>query len=429
MANLPGKLESGPAPASGRCRRLLVGAGMVLLCLGVAGWLLGAWLQWRAGREATQRYDFPEALEHFERCLRVWPAPSVRLEAARAARRGNRYDRFEELLSACEKSGTTTETALERELVLVQQGAFKPDVELALQQLADEDHAQAVSILEALAKGYITSFRLGHAMVALEKLIERAPDHKWAYFWRGNMHAQNEHMLDGVADFRKAVKLDPKIPEFRVALAVALVSVSKVNDAWPLLAELIRERPDNPDVLLNAAVCQCDFGDHQRALDYLQQLLAKYPDHAEGLAERGRILGAEGEGGEALVCLRRAFQLEPRSYSIGWRLFNELKAQGKHAEAKAVKERIDRLRKRDERVKKIIEQLGKDGRNVALRHEVGTLFLDAGNEPIALRWLESVLQIDPGYQPTHKVLADYYERHGQTSAAAHHRQQTGRPAQ
>ncbi len=430
MASLSGKVESAATSVvAGRCRRRWLVAGLFAVL--VADWFAGrqvwGWHHWRAGQQAMRRYDFPAALEHFERCLRVWPGLSVRLEAARAARRGNRYDRFEELLNACETDGTTAQTALERELVLAQRGTFKPDVEQALQQLADNDHAEAVSILEALAKGYITSFRLGHAMVALEKLIEHAPEHKWAYFWRGNMQVDNEHLMDAVADFRRAVELDAEIPEFRLRLAMTLVSLGKANDAWPYVAGLLRQVPPPPEILLAAARCQRDFGDRRQALEYLKRLLDEHPEHAEGWAERGRILGNEGDGAESLVCLRRAFQLEPRSYSIGFSLFNELTAQGQHAEAREIWNRIETSKRRDERMKKIQEQLGKDGRNVALRHELATLFLSGNNEATALRLFTSVLQIDPGYKPTHTALADYYRRQGNAEAAAYHRRQAGLP--
>jgi Tfp pilus assembly protein PilF len=426
MATLPGNIKPvAAAPAVGRRRRLLAGAVVMLVSLVVAGWQLWGWHHWQAGQQAMNRYDFPEALEHFESCLRVWPGPSVRLEAARAARRGNRYDQFEKLVNACETEATTAQTALERELVLAQQGTFNADVEQALQQLADSDHAEAVSILEALAKGYITSFRPGHAMVALEKLLKHAPDHKWAYFWRGNMHVDNEHVMDALADFRRAVELDPQIAEFRLRLAMTLVSLGKASDAWPYVAELLRQEPPPPDVLLVAARCQRDFGDRRQALEYLKRLLDEHSQHAEGWAERGRILGNEGEGAESLVCLRRAFQLEPRSYSIGFSLFNELTAQGHRAEAREIWNRIESSKRRDERVKKILEQLGKDGRNVALRHELATLFLSGGNESTAFRLFGSVLQIDPGYKPTHTALADYYRRQGNAEAAAFHQRQAG----
>jgi tetratricopeptide (TPR) repeat protein len=389
------------------------------------GWFGGrqlwAWYHWRSGREAMQRYDFPAALEHFERCLHVWPdSQSVQLEAARAARRGNDYDRFDEHLDACEKKGATAETALERELVLAQRGNLKQDVEKALQDLAEGTGTEAVEVLEALAQGYMANFRLGGAMVALEKLIERAPDHKWAYYWRGNVQIDSEHLSDAVPDYRRAVELDPTATPFRLRLITSLVGLNKASAAWPHVVELLRQEPANAEGLLAAARCQRDFGDRARALEYLQRLLDAHPGHAEAWAERGRIASDQRDSAESIRCLRRAYDLEPLSYSIGFSLFNELTGQGKHTEAKVVLDEI-------ERVKKLVAQLGKDRRNTAVRHELGTLFLGVKNEATALRLFDSVLQIDPEYRPTHEVLAEYYQRKGNTTAAENHRRHAGLP--
>src|ERR1700722_2225246 len=77
-------------------RWALAGAGVLIVAAWFGGRQLWAWHHWREGRQAFQSYDFPDALAHFERCLRVWPGSvSVRLEAARAARREELIERAE----------------------------------------------------------------------------------------------------------------------------------------------------------------------------------------------------------------------------------------------------------------------------------------------------------------------------------------------
>jgi type IV pilus assembly protein PilF len=430
MALVPEKVEpdlASPKPTPPTRRRRLLLAAVLLLA---AGWLGGrqlwAWHHWRTAQEAMERFDFVEALDQFERCLRVWPgSTAVRLEAARAARRGNVLDHFDVYLSACEKQGVTAETALERELLRAQRGDLPPTLELPLQRLIQEDHPQVISILEALGRGYTQTFRLGGALEVYKHLIERRPDHKWAYFWRGNILEENEHEADAVIDYRRAVELDPKRTEFRVRLAVALVEFGKVSDAWPYLAELLNETPDRADVVFAAARCQRDLGDRARALEYLDQLLKEHPEHAEGWAERGRIAGYQGEAAEALGCLRRAFAIDSRSPGIGHALYTELTAQGLHDEAKRVFEISERSKKQFERFRLVLDKLSKDGTNVELRYELGVLCLNNKGEAGALRWFSSVLLLDPGHKKTHAVLADYYQRKGDTASAAYHRQQLG----
>jgi len=63
-----------------------------------------------------------------------------------------------------------------------------------------------------------------------------------------------------------------------------------------------------------------------------------------------------------------------------------------------------------------------DPDNVSLRHETGVIYLALGHEEEAARWFQSVLQLDPDHAPTHRVLADYFQKHGDAQRAEHHRQ-------
>ena len=90
---------------------------LVVLVVAAAGWL-GGWNLWayhhlRAAEEAARNWEFAEALEHYKISLHVWPnSGPIRLQAARSARLGDLYDQAEEQLTACEKGGTTPETAM-----------------------------------------------------------------------------------------------------------------------------------------------------------------------------------------------------------------------------------------------------------------------------------------------------------------------------
>jgi thioredoxin-like negative regulator of GroEL len=157
-------------------------------------------------------------------------------------------------------------------------------------------------------------------------------------------------------------------------------------------------------------------------VEYLDTLLREQPDNAEALAERGRACGDLAKGGEALRCLRRAFVLQPRAYTIGSSLLAELRSQGKDSEADRVSRQVQALKEHEERIQELTAKVHKTPRNAPVRHELGVLYLKAGNEDTALSWLFGALQDDPDYRPTHKVLADYYQRKGDSERAAIHRQ-------
>jgi tetratricopeptide (TPR) repeat protein len=432
MSQLANSVQASAAEVPGnphrrrRLRWVLALAMVLVIGGGVGGRQLWAWNHWRAARKALGRYDFAEALEHFECCLRVWPgSPAMRLEALRTARRGNRIDRFNEYLAACEKDGSTEGIALEQAMLHAQQGELA-DVEGPLMQLIHENHPGTPLIAEALFHGFMQSFRLGHARFVVDVLLQHEPDHPWAHFWRASLLEDSARLPDAILDYRRAYELDPRHREFRVRLAQALVQNGQADRAWTHVSALLQEAPTDPDVLLAAAKCQRDLGDNPGALRYLETLLREHPDHVDGWAERGLILGDQGDLEESIRCLRRAFDLDPRKYRIGFALFNELHEQGRHPEARGVWEKIERRKHDGERLEEIVIQLSKDDRNVALRHELGVLSLRNDAEATALRWFASVLQIDPGYEPTHAALAEYYQRKGDSAGAEYHRKRAGK---
>ena len=55
------------------------------------------------------------------------------------------------------------------------------------------------------------------------------------------------------------------------------------------------------------------------------------------------------------------------------------------------------------------------------RFEAGSILLRVGEEEEGLRWLRSALRVDPTHRPTHRALADYYQRKGDKEQAEKHR--------
>jgi tetratricopeptide (TPR) repeat protein len=405
----------------------MVLAGLAVVSL--AGWF-GGWHLWgmyhlRAAQKAIGRHEFEEALSQFECCLRVWPKDtSIRLQAARAARRSHQMERAEELLSACEKSGITADTALERAMLRTQQGDLA-EVEGELNQVANEHHPDTLLIWEAAAKGNMLIHRRELAIHLWGLILKQAPDYPDAHFWTGEQLEEGGFLIDAIPSYQRAVQLAPHRDFYRLALANALLGFSKPSEAWPHYQVLLHQSPDQSAVLFGAARCQHALGQFQAAQDYLDTLLRDYPDHAEGLAERGKIYRDQGNRAEALRCLRRAFALAPNNTRIGNTLLNELRGEKEREEAKLVSARVDRLTRDARRIDELIAQLRKVQRSARMRHEIAVIYLRLGQEMQTARWLQGALQDDPGYQPAHAALADYYERTRNPEAAAFHRQWAG----
>jgi tetratricopeptide (TPR) repeat protein len=343
------------------------------------------------------------------------------LQAARAARRADLPDRAEDHLAACEKAGGGAEVSLERAMLLVQQGDLG-EFEAALQERIAADDPDAGLLLEALARGYLRIGRFPQAMQSLNRLLEREPNHPWAYFWRGSLNFQITRVARALPDFRRAVHLAPHRDLFRLRLALALVRLDQASEAWGYLEELLPRSPNDPDVLLGAARCLRVLTQPARARDHLDTLLRDHPNHADAWAERGLACSDLGDTAEAVRSLRRAFDLEPYSYSIAFALFTQLQGAGHTHQANALRQRVEALKRDEERVQDLMKQDSNQPPSAARRHEVGVILLRNNSEAAALSWFFRALQADPGHRPTHQALAEYYQRKGNTQAASQHRQ-------
>jgi tetratricopeptide (TPR) repeat protein len=413
-------------PRRGRVRGWVL-AGLVLILAGwYGGWQLWALYHFRAAESALARYDFDGALREFESCLSVWPhRVSTRLQAARAARRAERYDLAEKYLAQCEKGGVTSETALERAMLRAQQGDLAA-TELPLQGPIANGHPDAVLFIEALARGYLVMERHQQAIHALEDLIKHDPEHPWAYFWRGTLDETIERPAQALANFRRAVELAPWQSAFRLRLAQALLQAGQTAKAGPQVEELLRQRPNDPQVLLVAARYHRASAQPARALEYLETLLGHDPENAEGWAQRGRAYRDQGDGAKAVRCLRKAFELQPRSYAIGFDLCKELYGLGQMKEAKVVEQQVEYLKSEEMKVDRLMAKLATEKNSASVRYEIGLIYLRNKLERQALRWFASALQDDPNHVPTHEVLADYYEGRGNGQLAALHRLHAGK---
>jgi tetratricopeptide (TPR) repeat protein len=378
--------------------------------------------QLRQAAEALDRRHFRLALGQFEAYLADRPHDAgACLGAARAARRAGLFARAEEHLGRCERDGATDETALERALLRAQQGDLA-GVEGPLTEHCLAGHPDTVVILEALAQGYIQCYRLGDAFGCVKRLLELCPEHARAFSWRGAIYEGAARGADAVRDYQRAVELEPGADDLRLRLAEALVGSHRPAEAWPHLQELLGREPADPAVLLAAARCQRGQGRPAETHALLEKLLASDPDHVNALFEQGKLLHDEGRLGAAAAALGRAARLQPTRYPIGYALHRVLQAQGRTAEAAALRQRLDRLRADEERLRALARQIyEKPQRAAAWRYEAGRICQRNGATDEALRWFLGAVQDDPGHGPTHRALAELYDKSGNAAAAEEHR--------
>jgi predicted Zn-dependent protease len=347
--------------------------------------------------------------------------PAALLKAAREARRAGNYDEAEKYLMELEKRKGDDEAArLERLLLRGQQG--DPAAEKELRATIKTKEAGAADLaLEALALGYLATYRHAEAARALDQWLELEPKSTTALALRGRLRERAFRMADAEADYQRALELDPGHRDARLRLAELLLDQARATEALPHFERLSRVRKDDPAVVIGLARCRFALGQVEEATKLLDDLLARHPKLPDALRERGKVALAGGDTDKALVHLRRAEAAAPYDVQTAYQLAKCLKLLGKEEEAKQQLARLERLQADGVRVAKLATQIERSGDDAALFSEMGVTLLRLGQERPGVWWLERALRSDPAHAATHRALADYYDKAGDKEAAERHR--------
>jgi protein O-GlcNAc transferase len=118
----------------------------------------------------------------------------------------------------------------------------------------------------------------------------------------------------------------------------------RLSEAAASYREVLRGVPGHPDALHLLGLVAYQTGDQDRALDLIEQALARRPDLADAHNNLGTVLRARGQREAAIASFERAVALAPRSVEACSNLGTALAEAGRAAEAVPVLERAVALR-------------------------------------------------------------------------------------
>ena len=407
-------------------RRFLLGLAVLGLGSGLLVANLWAEHHFRVARRAVQQRDFVQAQAHLGLCLKVWPTGArTHFLAARAAWRSGRYDEAEEHLAVCQRQQATDALQRERALMRAQRG--DRSVEDFLWSRVEQDDSDTALILEVLIQNYISTYRLTRALDALNLFLRRQPNDVQALLGRGWVWEQFFYFGNAVADYLRAVEVDPENDAARLRLAETLLVTGPASAALDQFERLRQRQPAKPAVLLGLARCRRQLGQLNDARSLLDGLLARLPSEtpdkdAAVLSERGRLALDEGKPAQAENWLRQAVALATYDRQTNYSLYQCLQQQGRTDQACQCRVTFERIDADLKRIDEVFKEVLRAPYDPALRSEAGVIFLRNGEPEKGLRWLSMALQQDPWHRPTHRALANYYQRSGRLDLAARHRQ-------
>jgi tetratricopeptide (TPR) repeat protein len=392
--------------------------------------LAGGWI-WQSGRErqewhqaqvALDRHDLASAALHLDRYLERQPDDAAGwFLAGRTARRLEHYTQAETYLTRCQQIGGVTEaTRLEWDLFRIQQGDLG-DTHTRLRATITPQHPDAPLVLEALARGYLTSDRLMDAMEACDLWISRQPEHPWPWLWRGGIYERLANFDQALADFQQALKVAPEDKEVRLALGTLLSRGRQPGPAAEHFDYVLKRFPDDPDALLGLAGCRIEQGESVEAVPLLQRVMKIDPTNARAPVFLGRVALEQRDPTSAERWLRQAIEHAPDDPEAFHQLILALRIQGKQAEADRLAPRLEAIRQDIDRVDVLIRAIARNPDEAPLRHEAGVIALRLGRQEDGVRWLESALRCPGDHHASHAALAEHFAQKNDPRADLHRR--------
>jgi tetratricopeptide (TPR) repeat protein len=277
-------------------------------------------------------------------------------------------------------------------------------------------------VAKELARVYLSTYRLSQASEPLERWRALAPEDPRPYLWRNEIASRSDGMAGTVIEnYRAALERDPSLDEVRLRLADQLAKQSRFAEADEEYATCLRRNPRDAAALVGLGRGALRRGDFEDATRHFEAALAVDPRRPEALKELAQIDLRRGRHKDACARLAILTEVEPFDSDIRYSFAQALRLVGDDARSRAEGERAARLRQDNDRIDELRKVLLRQPGDVNTRYEVARWMLEHGHQSEGLEWAALILRAEPGHAPTHRLLAEHYQRQGNTGLANYHR--------
>jgi predicted Zn-dependent protease len=216
-------------------------------------------------------------------------------------------------------------------------------------------------------------------------------------------------------------------PDDDLALDVGKLSFSAGDfvKAEELFRQVLKGRPDRPDVVRLLTQALQARGKNREAADLLDGLLRKRPDDMTVAFGRGVLAVEMDEPDVAIPLLERVRDRDPtRQRPVRAQLVRAYTQAGRTEDARRAQREMHALQEAE--VLRDALESQPDDPDVQAR--AGRAWLEAGQTEKGLKLLERTLEKHPNHAGAHLALAEHYERQGDKALAARHRRLAGKPS-
>jgi Flp pilus assembly protein TadD len=195
---------------------------------------------------------------------------------------------------------------------------------------AMEIYRVANGAFELMEKG-----QMAEAVAEWRKAVQMDPDDANAHFNLAVALTGSDQERDAVEEYRKACDLDPHQPGWFAHLAASLSQTGDLDGAVVNFRKSLALNPSNPGVEADLGAALSENGQAQEGYEHMRKAVDMAPDFADGHSYLGTALAKMGRMDEAVAELQKAIALSPASVEYHFNLGFVLGLRGDFAGAVA----------------------------------------------------------------------------------------------
>jgi tetratricopeptide (TPR) repeat protein len=291
---------------------------------------------------------------------------------------------------------------------------------------AEQADEAAISRYSREAQQALAARDLEAARVALEKHTHLTPNVPEVYANLGTVYYSEGRYSEADESFRRALKLNPKIPDVGLMVGICDAELGRPEEAMPVLEPAFRHPPNSEigrTIGLELLGVYSSLGQHTKALEVIEELLTRYSNDPEILYRASHVYGDR-----ALETTTRLAEVAPDSPWKRMAFAETLEAQkhydlaiteyrkviASNAGIPNVHFRLGRalLLKdensddaRDRALQEFEQAVKQDPRNAGAEYEMGEIYRRRGERGEAADHFARAVEIDPRFEEAQIALA------------------------
>jgi len=294
--------------------------------------------------------------------------------------------------------------------------------ESALEAAYREGVPPRAEVAKELARIYLSTYRLAQAAEVIEDWRALDPGDPQPYLWANEIATRSDadpSVL--IRNYRAALDRDPNLAKARLGLAQQLSKARRFDDADQAYKAYLKLNPQDAAAYVGMGRNAFQQADIDAAIQQFEKALEVSPRDAVALKELAQIELRLGRFQKARERLELLTQIEPFDPDAHYSLARVLKFLGDEKRAREEGERSVQLRKEEAEIVQWKDTLLKKPADLAARFEVAKWMLLHGHDDEGLKWTVEILRADPRHAPTHRLLAEYHQKQGNSGLANYHR--------